>query len=1745
MSEIQVAQNFPYPIACVYAELDNPHASFQTKQTALYFTVYQLMRSVTLPFISAYLHKGGYPKGLDKKRSEFNQTLIGLRSPFFSSWIAMLNKIAECQSDFDIAIFDQAIAFHHKAKTKGQIASFWDLMKTIGGKTEKVTVSQHYALEQGAKRNLTLFEAFLGLRNGTAHAGRSLDSVCAEDILFFRPLLDKLLSYFQWLEHCSLLELDGPIAYEPELSASIRVLKGAEPPPARILSISETLCESFREESPLVMRIPQPNGASPAEKELCIPMYPLLFGRLEGEPVQLYDGHYIRNDEKMTRRTIHYLGSGKRMPVDDDDRVIVFPEGYQKSGEKLLGLLKKQDVQWELSKEDVKPWTLQDCANDFSRRTFADQINTKYLPECYLERDVPLRALRQFTLESPVQAEAKYPYRAMIVTGGAGSGKTALLMHLADQILKENKHVVFFLRGDGFTVFESEKGQEQGNMLFQNVAHKIGLKTKDFSGFSELFSRLRDGLIKDQQRDEGGKPNRRLIFLFDAVNEAPRFERLVGEIDGMVKDARNFPFVRIVFTVRSEAFSVMMRKKGEGEIKPFSDCEQLILPNPDQKDQAMVSNFGCSPLAIEEAAVVYKKYQDRGSNKESPTVCLTKWEHLKEPTQKLLCNPLYLHLFHATFAGRDAEGVSGTPGELFEAFLAEKCKRVVGFAEASERISKVMLKNRRPDFTDDDSLKLRQEWQSEKGLGEGPLRSHFSPMELCEMEGIVQKRVREEGGGFRIPFQVLREFLLFQEFQRLYPGLPVEKALEWDEKVNDFPELPEYSAVLWFLMRRYSRENRFEDAARLYAEIESTHEASVRHLTNALRNEILLDEGQNEPKGVGFAVKMIDSAKNFNVTTASEFGVRIFDNLHDALIDDALRSTIAEILRANLDIFETIVRQKPNDSSGGVSLGTSYLRLGRIESQRGNLDQAIELYKKCLTISEALFNLDPSCQAVTRNLRISCNGLADFEIERGNLDPAAEWVQKAIRFGKEIFQLLPNSVDGAQGFHGSIFRLGKIEEKRGNLDEAFAMCQKGLKISEDLYRRTPDCAEATYALSNSYQRLAAFEERRRNLDGAFKLFEKGLKIRDDLYRRTPDSALAARVVSDSYEMMAHIAERRGNIDRAFELYQNGLKIREDLYRRTPDDAEIAFALSCSYGSLAGIEEARGNLNRASELYQKGLGIFEDLYHRNPESIKAAVALSASNYILGNFSLAHGDSAEAKTWWRKSRDLLRDMKKREKLIQPNLIKMLDSLEEKNLGDSLPEDSELPSKQGNVPLVPLSGSLFISWKPDGEVFIDGNKVASSTPAAIKTLSSGIHLIEIKKAGFETFSQNFETKSGELFRLENIVLKPIPMDGSPSNLSKRLTESYSNVPDKMNIQGKSQERWRAFLTEKEELLTAYTGVTEGIEYMEKLLLEEPQNVDFLDWLAFAYYANNEIDKAIDTNKRVLSIKPNNVDNRYNLANSLFKKGKYNEAAEEWLEVIRLKPASKIAENAEKRINFVKQYWSLLDLGEDSELPAKQTDVLLVPLPGSLFVSWKPEGEVFIDGNMAASSTPAAIINLSPGIHLIEIKKTGFETFSQNFETQPGEIFRLENIVLYPIIPEKVKIQGISQERWRTFLMEREELLTKYTGGNEGIEDVEKLLLEEPQNVDLLDWLASMYFGNKEFDKAIETFKRALSIRPNNENQHYHLANSLFKKGKYNEAAEEWLEVIRLKPASKIAKNARGRIDFVKKYRSLLETE
>lgn len=68
---------------------------------------------------------------------------------------------------------------------------------------------------------------------------------------------------------------------------------------------------------------------------------------------------------------------------------------------------------------------------------------------------------------------------------------------------------------------------------------------------------------------------------------------------------------------------------------------------------------------------------------------------------------------------------------------------------------------------------------------------------------------------------------------------------------------------------------------------------------------------------------------------------------------------------------------------------------------------------------------------------------------------------------------------------------------------------------------------------------------------------------------------------------------------------------------------------------------------------------------------------------------------------------------------------------------------------------------------------------------------------------------------------------------------------------------------------------------------------------------------------------------------------------------------------------------------------------------VPGRLFVSSRPWGQVFVDGQLIGN-TPLASATISPGAHVIRVVRPGFRSYEREVFVTPGQDIRLVDLVL-----------------------------------------------------------------------------------------------------------------------------------------------
>lgn len=104
----------------------------------------------------------------------------------------------------------------------------------------------------------------------------------------------------------------------------------------------------------------------------------------------------------------------------------------------------------------------------------------------------------------------------------------------------------------------------------------------------------------------------------------------------------------------------------------------------------------------------------------------------------------------------------------------------------------------------------------------------------------------------------------------------------------------------------------------------------------------------------------------------------------------------------------------------------------------------------------------------------------------------------------------------------------------------------------------------------------------------------------------------------------------------------------------------------------------------------------------------------------------------------------------------------------------------------------------------------------------------------------------------------------------------------------------------------------------------------------------------------------------------------------------------------------------------------------------------------------------------------------------------------------------------------------------ITEYKEGGdaEGIKSVESMLQTDPENVDLMDWLAFLYYSNNRLDDAINLYKKLLAKQHKVDTQYFYLGNAYYKKGLTQVAIEQWKRAVAAAPGSPMARKAEARI-------------
>lgn len=109
--------------------------------------------------------------------------------------------------------------------------------------------------------------------------------------------------------------------------------------------------------------------------------------------------------------------------------------------------------------------------------------------------------------------------------------------------------------------------------------------------------------------------------------------------------------------------------------------------------------------------------------------------------------------------------------------------------------------------------------------------------------------------------------------------------------------------------------------------------------------------------------------------------------------------------------------------------------------------------------------------------------------------------------------------------------------------------------------------------------------------------------------------------------------------------------------------------------------------------------------------------------------------------------------------------------------------------------------------------------------------------------------------------------------------------------------------------ELLAAAHNPQKAVELYKSILVKDPNRIDILLGITFAYYNMRDMNNAEVYTNKVLSIDKNNHEANYNLGAIEAGRGNTSKAKEIWEDVIKRFPNSSVAQIAENSIKSISE--------------------------------------------------------------------------------------------------------------------------------------------------------------------------------------------------------------------------------------------
>lgn len=308
-------------------------------------------------------------------------------------------------------------------------------------------------------------------------------------------------------------------------------------------------------------------------------------------------------------------------------------------------------------------------------------------------------------------------------------------------------------------------------------------------------------------------------------------------------------------------------------------------------------------------------------------------------------------------------------------------------------------------------------------------------------------------------------------------------------------------------------------------------------------------------------------------------------------------------------------------------------------------------------------------------------------------------------------------------------------------------------------------------------------------------------------------------------------------------------------------------------------------------------------------------------------------------------------------------------------------------------------------------------------------------------------------------------------------------------------------------------------SIEKISKVLNENKTDIKALNALALNYGKLKKYDAAESTYRQSINLYPDAVYFHHNLANLMWRQGRYEEGREEWL-ICEQKYSKEIAE------------------GKIGARDCQYYGEILHEIFGEL----KEAEELFKKGLEVAKKEKDEI---QTGIILADLVSLYLEMGNEDFEKEGNIYFWKarekyeEAISIFQTLRKNDEADAAKKEKFLQYYLQLSKLylsMEEYDKAKDLLDEVLKNIYETNQHepADLFFNLGLAYLGKEDFKKSVQYFSTALKIDSDNLTLQRNLAESFRKVEAFEKAEKEYRKILKIAPTQVEAHIGLGEVDL-----------